>query len=200
MGSTSRTRVLLLVAALSGSSLKASAQELVTNGHFHGDIAGWTLIGVGTQAWDPVDWQANPGSGSIRIVNMRQAANQFAGSGQCIPLTPSGTYELGTHVRFPSGQVDTGFGSAAVAWFDNTNCAPPALSVANSPLIPSAATDTWIESFMAGLIAPPGTVAAGVGPGTIKTQASGSLAVLFDRVRFGPSGTTPVEGNAFTVE
>jgi hypothetical protein len=193
-------RFVLLAAALVGPAATLGAQDLVVNGHFNGDINGWTMIGVGTQAWDPLDWQGNPLSGSIRIVNTRAAANQFAGSGQCIPLSPSGTYEFGTHVRFPSGQVDTGFGTAAVAWYDNPTCTAPALSVSNSPLIPTGITDTWVESSTAGVMAPPGTVAVGVGPGTIKTQPSGALAALFDRVHFGPTGTTPVEAQSFTVE
>lgn len=195
-----RLRALFLTTVILGLPGWSAAQDLIVNGHFNGDIDGWTLIGFGTEAWDPLDWQANPSSGSINIVNTRQAANQFTGSGQCIPLNPSGTYELGTHVRFPSGQLDTGFGGTFVAWYDNPNCVSPALSVSNTPLIPSATTDTWIESFMAGLVAPPGTVAVGVGPGLIKTQPSGSLAALYDRVHFGPTGTTPVALRDFTVE
>ena len=174
--------------------------DLVVNGGFDGDIDGWTLIGFGTEEWDPLDWQGNPSSGSIRITNTRQSANQFTASAQCIPLSPSGTYEVGTHVRFPSGQLDTGFGFTAVAWFDNPNCVAPSIAVSNTPLIPSTTLDTWVESFTAGLVAPAGTVAVGVGPGIIKTQASGSLAGLFDRVHFGPTGSTPVTLRDFRVE
>ena len=195
-----RLRALLLTTTFLGLPGWSAAQDLVVNGHFNGDIDGWTLVGFGSQGWSPLDWQANPSSGSIRIVNTRQSANQFTGSAQCIPLSPSGTYELGAHVRFPSGQVDTGFGLAAVAWYDNPNCVPPSISVSNTPLTSSATTDTWIESFMAGIVPPPGTVAVGVGPIIIKTQPTGSMTAFFDRVHFGPTGTTPVALRDFTVE
>ena len=108
------------------------------------------------------------------------------GSGQCIPLTPSGTYEVGTHVRFPSGQAALGFGAAAVGWFDNTTCAGTPLATVNAPPVASTTTNIWVESFMSGLTAPAGTVAVAAGVGVLKIGAGGSLAGLFDRVRFGP--------------
>ena len=126
--------------------------------------------------------------------------NQGTGSGQCIPLTPSGTYEVGTHVRFPSGQAALGFGAAAVGWFDNTTCAGTPLATVNAPPVASTTTNTWVESFMSGLTAPAGTVAVAAGVGVLKIGAGGSLAGLFDRVRFGPTGTTPVTAESFTVE
>jgi hypothetical protein len=195
-----RVRVLFLATALVGLPAWGAAQDLIVNGHFHTDINGWTLAGVGTQLWDPLDWQGNPASGSIRITNTDPVANQPTGSGQCIPLTPSGTYEVGTHVRFPSGQGALGFGAAAVGWFDNTACAGTPLSTVNSPPVASTTTNTWVESFMSGITAPPGTVAVAAGPGVLKVGAGGSLAGLFDRVRFGPTGTTPVEAQGFTVD
>ena len=177
----------------------AAAQDLILNGHFHTDINGWTLVGIGTQAWDPLDWQSNPASGSIRITNTDPTANMGTASGQCILLTPSGTYEFGGHVRFPTGQ-SLGAGGVAVAWFSNPTCTPPEISTNNTPAVFTTTVNTWVESFSSGVTAPPGTVAVGVGPGVLKLVAGGSTAGLFDRVRFGPTGTTPVGASAFTVE
>src|SRR5207244_878221 len=259
-----------LITAVMGPAAPVAGQDLIVNGHFNTDINGWTLAGVGAQLWDPLDWQGNPASGSIRITNTNPVGNQGTGSGQCIPLTPSGTYEVGTHVRFPSGQAALGFGAAAVGWFDNTTCAgtplatvnaPPVasttthttdpagtqgrgsgecipltpsgtyevgthvrfpsgqaalgfgaaavgwfdnttcagtpLATVNAPPVASTTTNTWVESFMSGLTAPAGTVAVAAGVGVLKIGAGGSLAGLFDRVRFGPTGTTPVNGDGF---
>jgi hypothetical protein len=193
-------RALCLAAALLALPLRAAAQDLIVNGHFHDDINGWTLVGVGSQAWDPLDWQGDPTSGSVRVTNTDPAANGGTASGQCILLTPSGTYEAGAHVRFPSGQVMLGAGAVGIAWFANTTCANPPISTVNTPGIFSTTTNVWTESFMSGLVAPPGTVAVGVGAGVVKLNSGGSLIALFDRVRFGPTGTTPVEAQAFTVE
>jgi hypothetical protein len=54
-------------AALFVMATAGAAQDLVTNGHFHTDINGWTLLGPGSQAWDPLDWEGNPSSGSLRV-------------------------------------------------------------------------------------------------------------------------------------
>ena len=195
-----RSRALFLIAAVLGSAARVASQDLIVNGHFNTDINGWTLAGVGAQLWDPLDWQFNPASGSIRITNTNPVGNQGTGSGQCIPLTPSGTYEVGTHVRFPSGQAALGFGAAALGWFDNTTCTGTPLATVNAPPVASTTTNTWVESFMNGITAPAGTVAVAVGPGVLKIGAGGSLAGLFDRVRFGHTGTTPVTAESFTVD
>ena len=194
-----RLRGFVVVTAFVGLPAWGVSQDLIVNGHFHTDINGWTLVGVGTQAWDPLDWLADPSSGSIRITNTSPAANQPTGSAQCILLTPSGTYEFGAHVRFPTGQA-LGGGGVAVGWFNNTTCTNPPISTANTPPVFSTTTDTWVESFSSGVPAPAGTVAVGVGPGVVKLGAGGSTAGLFDRVRFGPTGTTPVSAQTFTVQ
>jgi len=190
-------RLLALSVALAGLPAWGAAQELIVNGHFHTDINGWTMTqGLGTQVWDPLDWQASPGSGSLRLTNGNTTANGLTVTGQCIPLTPSGTYEVGGHVRFPSPTVG-GFGGIIVGWFDNPTCAGAPLATTNTPPVLTTTTNTWVESFTAAITAPPGTVAVGVGPGTVKLAGAGTLDALFDRVRFGPTGTTPVTGQTF---
>ena len=193
-------RALCLAAAVLALPSGAAAQDLIVNGHFHDDINGWTLVGVGTQAWDPLDWQGDPTSGSVRVTNTDPVANGGTASAQCILLTPSGTYEAGAHVRFPSGQVMLGVGAVGIGWFANTTCTNPPISTVNTPGVFSTTTNVWTESFMSGLAAPPGTVAVGVAAGVAKLNAGGSLAGLFDRVRFGPTGTTPVRVQDFSVE
>jgi hypothetical protein len=192
--------ILASTAMLTVPAARVRAQELIVNGHFNTDINGWTLVGEGSQVWDPLDWQSNPASGSLRLTNTSVAANQPTVSGQCIPLAPSGTYEVGGHVRFPSGQASFGAAAIGVAWFDDPSCAVTPLSTVNTPLVASTTTNTWVESFSAAITAPAGTVAVGVGPAVVKTLAGGSLTALFDRVRFGPTGTTPVRAQGFTVE
>jgi hypothetical protein len=193
-------RVLALAATLLGLPRWSAGQDLIVNGHFHTDINGWTLVGIGSQAWDPLDWEANPGSGSVRVTNTNPVANQGTASAQCVPLTPSGTYEAGAHVRFPAGQPALGAGGVGIAWFNNTTCTDPPISTVNTPAVFSTTTNVWVESFMSGLTPPPGTVAVGVGAGVGKVTAGGTLTGLFDRVRFGPTGTTPVAATGLTVE
>jgi hypothetical protein len=222
----------------------AVGEDLIVNGHFNGDVADWKIVrGEGAQAWDPADFEDNPASGSLHLTNTGPGPNALTMSGQCIPFTPSGTYEAGMHVRFPSGS-GPGLASVVVGWFNNPCCGGSPIGFSSSPPVPSTA-ETWVESFAPALTPPPGTVAVGVGPGIIKIGggspeaaaaafaaadvswprnpacpeavgpaagapgvppppseigAGGSLDALFDRVRFGLSGTTPARLQSLSVE
>jgi hypothetical protein len=134
------------------------------------------------------------------LTNTNVAVNSLTVSGECFTLTPSGTYEFGGHVRFDSGQAALGFAGIIVGWYDIPTCTGQPMATINSPPVQSTTTNTWVESFSPSVTAPAGTVAVGVGPGVFKSGGGGSLAAHFDRVRFGHSGTTPVEVQSFTVE
>jgi len=240
-----RGRGVLMVVACFAFPSWGAGQDLVVNGDFNGDITGWKIVrGEGVEVWDPLDSQNNPSSGSLHLTNTGAGPNAVTVSGQCIELTPSGTYEFGTSIRFPSGSVG-GVGSVVVGWFGNPCCSGSPISAANSPPVFSTTTDTWVESFTPALAAPPGAVAVGVGAGLLTfgtgapeaavaafTIAEGrwpgspacpesargggtrreasrapaapgagaSLEALFDRVRFGLTGTTPVRLESFSVE
>lgn len=184
---------------VSGGSA-ASAQELVANGHFHTDLGGWTHAGGGTQAWSALDWEANPGSGSARVTNDFAVANINTGSVSCIALAAPGTYEVGGHIRIPSGQGLGGSAFVRVSWFPNAFCDNPATASATGELVFTTTTDTWVPTLNAAVAIPAGMQSVRVSMNVTKLPANGSLAVNFDRVRFGPAGTTPVELQGFRVE
>ena len=193
-------RMIAVTVMLVVTASVAAGQDLIVNGHFDTDISGWTLVaGQGSQAWDPLDWQGDPGSGSMVLTNTNVGGAQFTASGECFTLTPSGTYEFGGHFRFASGQPQ-GFAGIIVGWYSNTTCNGQPMATVNSPPVLSTTTNTWVESFSPSVTAPGGTLSVGVGPLAFKNGAGGSLAVNVDRVRFGPTGTTPVQGQSFTVE
>lgn len=230
------THVALVVAAFFSCPAWGTSQNLVVNGGFDGNVEGWKIVrGEGTQVWDPLDVNSNPQSGSMHLANTGAGPNPYTVSGQCLPLSPSGTYEFGANIRFSSPAVPGGFGSVVVGFFGNPCCAGTPLTAASSPPVPSTTTDTWVESFTPVLTAPPGTVAVGVGsglllgteaslaaidvrwpqdpacpeasagpapagPGPAKLGTGVALEALFDGVRFGNTGTTPVEVQAFSVE
>jgi hypothetical protein len=230
------THVALVVAAFFSCPAWGTSQNLVVNGGFDGNVEGWKIVrGEGTQVWDPLDVNSNPQSGSMHLANTGAGPNPYTVSGQCLPLSPSGTYEFGANIRFSSPAVPGGFGSVVVGFFGNPCCAGTPLTAASSPPVPSTTTDTWVESFTPVLTAPPGTVAVGVGsglllgteaslagidvrwpqdpacpeaaagpapagPGPAKLGTGVVLEALFDGVRFGNTGTTPVEVQAFSVE
>jgi hypothetical protein len=230
------TRVALVVAAFLCCPAWGTSQNIIVNGGFDGNVDGWKIVrGEGDQAWDTLDVNGNPQSGSLHLVNTGAGPNPFTVSGQCLPLTPAGTYEAGASIRFPSPAVPGGFGSVVVGWFGNPCCTGPPLGAASTPAVSSTTTDTWVESFTPVLTPPPGTVAVGIGlglllgtegaldgmdvrwprnpacpeaaadpapaaPGPAKVGTGASLEAHFDGARFGTTGTTPVEVQAFSVE
>jgi len=178
----------------------APAQDLVTNGHFHTDIIGWTLQGSGSEAWDPLDFEGNPSSGSLRVTSTVTGPPESTSSRQCIALNPSGTYELGGRIRFPSvGQAGHGVAAIGLAFYSNTACSGTPLSQAQTPIVSSQTTDIWTDVFVNGLSLGSGTMAVAVFP-FVGMIGGTSLPALFDRVRFGHDGTTPVESQTFLVE
>jgi hypothetical protein len=177
----------------------AAAQDLVTNGHFHTDINGWTLQGQGSQGWDPLDWQGNPSSGSLRVTATAVGPPAATNSRQCIPLSPSGTYELGGHIRFPSGQPGGGLAAVGMLFYGTPDCSGSTLATTQTPVVSSTTVNTWVESFASGITPPFGTASVIV-EGAVGMTGGTSLAALFDRVRFGHTGTTPVTAQDFTIE
>lgn len=178
----------------------AACQDLVTNGHFDTDINGWTLECCGGfQAWDPLDWQGSTSSGSLRVTTTIVGPPNSTQSRQCITLSPSGTYELGGRIRFPSGQPGGGIASVGLSLYSNTACSGTPLSYTQTAVVGSQTTDTWVDVFLNGLNLGPSTVAIAVVPGVGMTGGT-SLSALFDRVRFGHDGTTPVSAQSLTIE
>lgn len=228
-------RVALVLSAFFCCPAWGISQNIVINGGFDGNVEGWKIVrGEGTEVWDPLDVNGNVQSGSMHLANTG-GPDPFTVSGQCLPLSPSGTYEFGASIRFSSPAVPGGFGSVVVGFFGNPCCAGTPLAAESSPPVSSTTTDRWVESFTPVLTAPPGTVAVGVGsglllgtegslkgvdvrwpqnpacpeaaagpapagPGPARLGTGVVLEALFDAVRFGNTGTTPVGLKSFSVE
>jgi hypothetical protein len=92
------------------------AQNLLSNGDFGTDVAGWTCSGIGTVLWSPFDVDGSSSSGSMQIDN--QAANPTGNSTiictQCVSLGTSPRVRLVAAALFAD---DPGFyldGSARI--------------------------------------------------------------------------------------
>lgn len=191
-------RVGLVVAACLALPAWGAGQDLVMNGEFNGNIEHWKIVrGVGDEVWDPLDSQGNPASGSLHLTNTGTQADAATVSGQCIVLTPTDTYEFGTHVFFPP-QATGGVAGVVVGWFGNPCCVGTPLAAAASPPVSSTTTNTWVETFIDSQAAPPGTVAVGVGVGLLKvagaSPASAAAALAGAHVQWATSGECPESG------
>ena len=187
------------VPALALLATPALAQNLVVNGEFPVDVSSWSAGPGATIEWNPLDWAANPASGSIRVTFVALATGA-AGAFQCVPFDPAVAYEMGARIRFPLPQATTGTAFVTVFLFANPTCSPPAIGGANTGGVSTQTPDVWVTVFATGLNPPPGTQSVGVQLFVAKDQVKGALSALFDRVVFGPAGTTPVELQSFAVE
>jgi hypothetical protein len=136
----------------------------------------------------------------MRVTNAQASASMPVAVTQCVAGVPSDPYEVGTRVRFPSGQAETGIAVIRTFFFDNTTCAFPAFGGVVAPPVASTTPDTWIDSFVTDVTPPPGAFSTLVTLYVVKTEAGGTLSALFDRVVYGAAGTTPVELQSFAVE
>lgn len=176
------------------------AQNLVVNPDFDTDVASWTIPVPGaTIAWSPLDWQADPGSGSALVTNELAFAGGLIGAVSTCMVTPTaGVYEYGARILIPSGQASTGNVFVARVFYGFPGCAGIG-SVLIDELVPTTTTDVWVPVLIRGLPHAAGTEVQ-IMIGSIKDQATGTLAAHFDFVRFGLEGTTPVDLLGFRVE
>jgi hypothetical protein len=112
--------ILSSLAALALQS-QAEAQELMVNGQFDQDLAGWELLSVPAPTWVPQDVQGNPLSGSASFSH--PSAGITPNLRQCITLPARGYYRLNfSAIALPPEQSAQnlknarGIGSVSVAY------------------------------------------------------------------------------------
>ena len=197
-GRTAGAFVLWLV----GLGANAGAQNLVANGDFDTGLESWTLGSMAAFTWNPADWQGNPASGSGRHTNQAPCAGTSVRQCLVLPLPLAASYELGAAVSFQGGP---GMGSATV-WattYEGTSCA----GVGTASFLGPASTvpGQWDSFLTPGLELPESTGAVAIDLVVTKPFVPGcpglpTISALFDHVRFGPTGTTPVALESFAIE
>jgi len=98
-------------------------QNLIRNGSFHFDLAGWSWSfgfpnGTGDEAWSSFDVDGNMASGSIRLRDDLTSGPSYQ-QGQCVEIA-AGVYEFGLAVRAESATAVEGI--IAVVPFTGAGC------------------------------------------------------------------------------
>ena len=172
----------LVLAAMIPASL-AWGQNLVSNPGFDIDVADWTSSAEASLAWDPLDVEGNPVSGSALVTNLSISAGDATGASQCIDgLTAEAFYEFAAEILVPSGQSETGHAFLFVQWNDEPGCSGYLGSVF-SPQVPSSTPDVWYGVSNIAQ-APLGTESARLRLSVWKYEDVGSLEAHFDNVEF----------------
>lgn len=192
----------LLVAAVAGLlALPVVAQNVVPNANFDtNDLTAWTVYPNLSMTQVPgADAFGNPASGSAHVVNSAPTAYN-AGPGACFPSTVTGgsLYDWGATIQVPSGQSATGQAFVYVYWYSSTGCVSGYLGADGTPVV--AADGAWHLSTVTSFAAPATAQSVAIYLQTYKDVAAGTFEAYFDRVFFGPAGTTPVELESFSAE
>ena len=191
---------------LAMNAIAAGAANLITNPDFASDLSGWTITGGGNTTWNSNSGSSTPGS-----IEMMASNGQVASARQCfaiaVPSGPSPNYDLIARrlITPASAGTVTEADVNIIAW-DTLGCTGTPLvgAVINSPVPVSgtfngASTVLWNELSALNTPLTVGTQSVSVTI-YVSAGAGATLDYLFDDIRFGPSGTTPVRLQTFEVE
>lgn len=172
---------------LAGYATGAGAQNLVPNPDFDTDLAGWTIVLPSDVTLD--NSVGSPAAPSMHMlaVDATPAATAYT---DCIEIDTSSNVDLIADIR-----LITGAASASVTAYSSAGCTgpigPAGLISDGEPLV-----DGWERAAAINYALPVGTVGV-----RVFLSVNGDLAEAnFDRVRFGPTGTTPVSLQSFRVD
>src|ERR1700730_4093363 len=150
-------------------SAPASAQNLVVNPHFAGDLSGWQSTGQlpnGSATYDASRSATADGTGSVASVVHNMIFPGFSTGYwpvQCVTGIEAGrTYDFGGSGLIPSAPPDGqagGDGSFVIAWSSNPDCSSASVSNCIGTPRRGAPLDTWATS-QARATAPSGTTSA----------------------------------------
>lgn len=170
----------------------SSANNLIPNGAFDTNTAGWS-VDTNTTAFTSFTWNANGSPpGSAHITNTASVTNgtTYVYS-QCIAVNPSSTIALSGQIRDPSGQGTTGSGFIFVYWYREFNCLTgSAVRLGDGPTGTNGQLDVWNTYSISGVTAPSDARGARVGLILGKGPAGGSHSMLFDNIFLSATGGT----------
>lgn len=175
----------------------ATSQNLAANGDFDLDTDGWA--GDTSPSYLAEDWQEEPGSGSLRLVNDAVTESSIQ-VGQCVPLGGTDPVVFEGALRSSLSPETSGRIRIVVAWHNAGGCEPlSTIFPLEFPLTLDAPQD-WTLVTSAPISPPVGAVAADVQLTATKTSAVGSLTTDFDAI-YVPEPTAASAGaiGAFTL-
>jgi hypothetical protein len=172
----------------------ARAVNLLPNGSFDVDVAGWQTFnsvpdGRVDLYYEPGEDRVNPAlSGAGRVENTSVAPFSTIGSfpipSVCFPVVADAGYELGGSVRFPASQATTGEARLMVFAYGDPDCQMASVGGASTSSVPESTVD-WTD-LSAPFMTPADAQAARVWLILTKNEAGGTLVAYFDDVFLAP--------------
>lgn len=187
-------RLLAALAFVVSAAADGAAQNLVENGDFAEDLAGWENLGSNT-LWNAFDEFDDPGSGSLSIRNLSSPGSTIYIE-QCAPVDALTDYALRfSHVTFAA--ETTGRAEVRVIWFAGTTCEGSAAGV---ELLQSETEGTWTHPELL-VTSPGGAQAALIRVGARKDTGANSdeFRVYFDDIELPEPGASAASVAAIAV-
>ena len=169
--------VLVVVLVYLPAAGAADYVNLLSNGTFELDVAGWTPLLDTNIMWDPMDADGSPSSGSAIVTT-----DSTRGARQCSEvLEGDKEYVLRAMIFIPGMQPASGWGYLKVVLYPQPNCGGYPVLHLFSPWVTSATPDRWLRSVLA-MTTPPSAQSAFVDLTVTKETGTGFLDVAFDNV------------------
>lgn len=164
----------------------AVAQNLLTNGTFGHDVAGWRdCSGGDSLSWSTQDADGASTSGSLQITYSGSRTGVCVN--QCVPVIPGVEYALSAKGFIPSGQSPSLTGTVYVSWYKNAGCRD---YVAEDNLPYRSTVDTWFAGRIVAQ-APAGAAYAAIEPQVNDDSHTPGVPIVdrWDDITFGPVAT-----------
>jgi hypothetical protein len=171
----------------------AYAANLVLNPDFDEGLAHWTnQYANGSVVINSGD--GSPATPSLSITAFGPIVRMVS---DCMAL-PAGPVDLYVRARL----ITSGYAHAFVNFYSAADCSGTSY-ISDQNVVewrPADSGTEWAERSLLNYPAPAGAVAAQVYLRADRTGGNADGTALFDRLRFGPAGTTPVALQAFSVD
>ena len=141
-----RTRVSFLLAAGLVLAGPAGAQDvdLLVNGSFDEDLAGWNAFASGTSSasWNALDVGGSASSGSFRaeMVYLGLGNPNNVNLNQCLNVVAAASYAFGASIRQQAGGGEGG-AFVRVSWFEDPGCGGDNVNTNDASIF--LIDDTW---------------------------------------------------------
>jgi hypothetical protein len=185
-------RCLALATLLAGAP--AAGQNLLTNGTFDHDLAGWSIFAETlTPSWSPLDATGSAASGSLRVVNRAETDNfGYASATRCVPVVAGERYAARGSFHYPAGQPRVGAGAVFIFFMDDATCHGNFITIHADEA--ELAGGAWRVIGTGGQVAPAGALSASVSFGFRKVGAGGEATFHLDNAHFGPAAPASPAG------
>ena len=169
------------------SLTRAAPVNLLPNGEFDVDAAGWSTTAPATIGSDAQDYGRCGAESNSGLAAEGGIAPNTGFIFQCIPaLAESTELSFVGHLLFPSGQTPTGQVRIWVTYYQGTDCVLPDVGHEEGPNQLSSESDVWVRHELLNLIAPSGTQSAHVGMTFEKLTGTDPLNMRLDGFQLVP--------------